>query len=169
MPADSLSDKASHGFAKAALYDQHRPSYPPEALAMLLDAAEVSGVEGAHLIDLGAGTGKFTEILAAREERFNIVAVEPHPAMREQLEHKSLNNVNVVEGSSTAIPVDGGSVDAVFAAQVRIHACFASSRSLAVSYCCGSLHQNASWFANWFRTWWRLPHIVPESTLRRRR
>lgn len=125
MNARQLSDKAVHGFAKAALYDKHRPSYPPEALAILLDAAEVSGVAGASLVDLGAGTGKFTQVLAAREEQFNIVAVEPHPGMREQLAHKSLNNVTVSEGLSTAIPADSGSVDAVFAAQVRIRACFA--------------------------------------------
>jgi hypothetical protein len=127
MPAGELSDKAVHGFAKAALYDQHRPSYPSGALASLLDAAQIGGVEGADLVDLGAGTGKFTEALAARAEHYNIVAVEPHPGMREQLAHKSLNNVTVLEGSSTAIPADSGSVDAVFAAQVRICACFASS------------------------------------------
>ncbi|KAF2684923.1 methyltransferase domain-containing protein [Lentithecium fluviatile CBS 122367] len=116
-----LSDKAVQGFAKAALYDKHRPSYPPEALAVLLDAAMVSGVEGARIVDLGAGTGKFTEALAAREEHFKIVAIEPHAEMREQLACKSLNNVAVKDGFSTAIPADHSSVDAVFAAQQAFH------------------------------------------------
>jgi predicted RNA methylase len=124
----ALSDKALHGFAKAELYDKHRPTYPPEALSILLGAALVDGVEGARVVDLAAGTGKFTEGLAARNERFAILAVEPHHGMREQLARKSLNNVTVVDGLSTAIPAESGSVDAVFAAQVRTRSCFASSR-----------------------------------------
>jgi len=121
----ALSNKALHGFAKADLYDKHRPTYPPEALAILLRAALVDGVEGARIVDLAAGTGKFTEGLAAREEHFDTLAIEPHDEMREQLVRKSLDNVTVMEGLSTAIPADSGSVDAVFAAQVRIRACFA--------------------------------------------
>jgi ubiquinone/menaquinone biosynthesis C-methylase UbiE len=123
----ALSSKARDGFAKAELYDQHRPTYPPEALQMLLVAAQVDGVEGATVIDLAAGTGKFTEGLAARKERFDIVAVEPHAGMREQLARKALENVTVKDGFSTAIPAESDSVDAVFAAQVRTHACFALS------------------------------------------
>ncbi|KAF2657355.1 S-adenosyl-L-methionine-dependent methyltransferase [Lophiostoma macrostomum CBS 122681] len=112
-----LSEKAVSGFAKADLYEEHRPSYPQQAVAILLDAAAVNGYKGARLVDLAAGTGKFTELLAAREEQFSINAVEPHHEMRKQLEQKALNNVTVTDGLSTAIPEETESVDAVFAAQ----------------------------------------------------
>ena len=119
----ALSNKALHGFAKADLYDKHRPTYPSEALAILVATAQVEGVEGASIVDLAAGTGKFTELLAARPERFDVVAVEPHADMREQLARKSLENVTVIDGLSTAIPAESSSVDAVFAAQVGTRAC----------------------------------------------
>jgi hypothetical protein len=114
-----LSEKAVSGFAKAALYEEHRPSYPQHAVALLLDAAAVSGYKGARLVDLAAGTGKFTELLAAQEEQFSVAAIEPHQEMRKQLEQKALRNVTVTDGVSTAIPEETESVDAVFAAQVR--------------------------------------------------
>ncbi|KAF1949623.1 methyltransferase [Byssothecium circinans] len=117
MAASQLSERAASGFAKAALYDQHRPSYPSDAVQALLEAAGVSGVDAASLIDLAAGTGKFTELLAARDEHYNIIAVEPHKEMREQLERKKLDKVTVVEGLSTAIPAGSECADAVFAAQ----------------------------------------------------
>lgn len=129
MAASRLSDSAVGGFAKARLYDQHRPSYPPDAVAALLDAARVRAVRGASLVDLAAGTGKFTELLAARPERFNVVAVEPHPEMRAELVRKALHRVVVTDGLSTAIPAQSESADAVFAAQVRRRAQIASFSS----------------------------------------
>lgn len=114
-----LSDKAVTGFANAALYDEHRPSYPPLAVTKLLEAAALTGVKGAHVLDLAAGTGKFTELLAQSEEQFAIVAVEPHEQMRDQLVRKALNNVTVTDGLSTSIPAQDDTFDAVFAAQVR--------------------------------------------------
>ncbi|KAF2016070.1 methyltransferase [Aaosphaeria arxii CBS 175.79] len=112
-----LSDNALSGFSNAVLYDEHRPSYPPHAVATLLDAAGVSNLRGARLIDLAAGTGKFTELLAARQEQFNIVAVEPHSGMREELVRKDLKNVIVNDGLSTSIPAGNNTIDAVFVAQ----------------------------------------------------
>lgn len=119
IQGSSLSEKAVSGFANAALYDEHRPSYPSEAVSALLRAASVDGVQGVRLVDLAAGTGKFTELLALRQEHFDILAVEPHQEMREQLIRKSLDNVTVTDGLSTAIPADNENVDAVYAAQVR--------------------------------------------------
>ncbi|KAF2112373.1 methyltransferase [Lophiotrema nucula] len=117
MDANRLSEKAVSGFANAELYDKHRPSYPPHAVGLLLEAACVSGVRGASVVDLAAGTGKLTELLASRGEHFQIVAVEPHDGMRNELARKELKNVTVLDGLSTAIPADSDSVDAVFAAQ----------------------------------------------------
>ena len=130
MAAPRISEKALNGFAQAALYDEHRPSYPQEAVAKLLVAAAVNDIEHAKVLDLAAGTGKLTELLAARDERFNIIAVEPHSGMREQLERKRLRNVKVTDGLSTSIPAEDKSIDAMFAAQVRFqHFCLPSFTS----------------------------------------
>jgi len=117
MAVPRISEKALNGFAEAALYDEHRPSYPQEAVAKLLVAAAVKDIEDAKVLDLAAGTGKLTELLAARDEQFNIIAVEPHSGMREQLERKRLRNVKVTDGLSTSIPAEDESIDAMFAAQ----------------------------------------------------
>jgi hypothetical protein len=123
MAATQLSEHAVSGFAEAALYDRHRPSYSSEAVEKLIDAAGIVGIESASLIDLAAGTGKLTEVLAARDERFNVLAVEPHAEMRQQLIQKKLDNVKVLDGMSTAIPTDDESVEAVFSAQVCTARC----------------------------------------------
>jgi ubiquinone/menaquinone biosynthesis C-methylase UbiE len=115
-----LSEKAVAGFANAASYDRHRPSYPSEAVTLLLKAVGVHGFQRSRVIDLAAGTGIFTELLAVREEQFDILAVEPHDEMRAQLTRKALKNVEIADGSSSSIPVEDNSVDAVFAAQVRL-------------------------------------------------
>lgn len=70
------------------------------------------------MVDLAAGTGLFTEALARQQEEFNIIAVEPHDDMRRELEKKKLPRVEVRKGWANQIPVDQGSADAVFVAQV---------------------------------------------------
>lgn len=114
----ALADVASRGFAAALSYDQHRPSYPAEAVEQLLAHLQVNGLHGARILDLAAGTGKFTELLAKREEKFVIIAVEPHEEMRGELEKKSLKSVTVLEGDAVKIPLEAQSVDAVIVAQV---------------------------------------------------
>ena len=106
------------GFANAPSYDLHRPSYPPSAVSALLAHLRVSGVRNAKIVDIGAGTGKFTELLANREEEFEIVAVEPHERMRRELERKGLRGVSVVDGNAKRIAVGRGEAEAVVVAQV---------------------------------------------------
>lgn len=114
----SIADVAITGFAAASSYDLHRPSYPLDAVQQLLAHLNVAGRQGARILDLAAGTGKFTQLLAKREEKFEIFAVEPHEGMRSELEKKGLNNVTVVEGDATRVPLGDGSVDAIIIAQV---------------------------------------------------
>jgi SAM-dependent methyltransferase len=119
MPSNpGLAVEALSGFADGASYDAYRPTYPDEAVSKLLSALNLSGKQGARVLDLAAGTGKFTELLAARPEKFEIIAVEPHDGMRAELERKKLPNVVVKKGLATNIPLDSGDVDAVIAAQV---------------------------------------------------
>ena len=96
MPLHPL---AATGFADVAgAYDRGRPDYP----------AEVPGVlglsPGARVLDLAAGTGKFTRVL--RAAGFDVVPVEPLPAMRAVVP-------GAVEGTAEAIPLEDASVDAV--------------------------------------------------------
>lgn len=114
----SLNPLARTGFANAAAYDIHRPSFPSQSVQALLDNVRVADQPGATVVDLAAGTGKFTELLAKRPEQYKITAVEPHPDMRKVLQDKDLKDVNVKDGLSTSIPFPNESVDAVIAAQV---------------------------------------------------
>ncbi|KAL8914647.1 MAG: hypothetical protein Q9171_000828 [Xanthocarpia ochracea] len=111
---------ANEGFTDASSYDRHRPSYPLEVLDALLARLQVKGVRSARIIDLGAGTGKFTELLVARDEKYHVVAVEPHDDMRRVLSAKRLSTVDVVDGDASNMPVKSHSVDAVIAAQVGL-------------------------------------------------
>lgn len=95
----SIANVAQTGFASSTAYDSHRPSYPPEAVERLIEVLEITGQNGAKVLDLAAGTGKFTQLLTARPEAYEIVAVEPHDGMRRELENKQLQNVTVRKGT----------------------------------------------------------------------
>lgn len=102
LPNNTMSSTihplAHSGFAPSTPYDTHRPSYPSPAVSSLLSALHLEGVQGAHIVELGAGTGKFTELLARREEGFRIVAGEPHAGMRGVLVGKKLGEDAGAEG-----------------------------------------------------------------------
>ncbi|KAL8843629.1 MAG: hypothetical protein Q9170_000133 [Blastenia crenularia] len=115
--APKTADPATKGFAKASLYDTHRPSYPPEVVDDLLSQLQVKGIKNALIIDLGAGTGKFSQLLATRDEDYDIVAVEPHEEMRKACMAKKLDRVKVVDGVANDMPVETQSADAVIVAQ----------------------------------------------------
>ena len=74
----SLIDQQRLAFGRAAeLYERARPSYPAAALDALVGFGELA--PGARVVDVGAGTGKATRMLA--ERGFDVTAVEPDPAM----------------------------------------------------------------------------------------
>ncbi|KAK0320747.1 hypothetical protein LTR91_022595 [Friedmanniomyces endolithicus] len=112
-----INARAAEGFADSANYDRHRPGYTPTVVEQVLQQCRVSGRKHAKILDLAAGGGKFTELLARRPEGFEIVAVEPHDGMREVLERKGLAGVSVKAGRADGIPLEDESVDAVVVAQ----------------------------------------------------
>jgi SAM-dependent methyltransferase len=107
-----LIHPTARGFATAAeVYEQARPDYPADALDYILEVLELE--PGAHVVDVGAGTGKFARQLVARGLR--VTGVEPITEMREVFER--VVDADVVEGTAEAIPLDDGAADAVTAAQ----------------------------------------------------
>lgn len=92
--------------AFAQLYEARRPAYPSDAVDWLL-----AGVDGL-VVELGAGTGKFTAALAARGHQ--VLATEPDRSMLEVLTSR-LPDVLAVQAAAEAIPV--AAARAVVAAQ----------------------------------------------------
>ena len=72
-----------HFGAVAALYDDVRPGYPA---ALLTAIADYHGAVPAAVAELGAGTGKGTELLVRLDAA--ITAIEPDPRMAEVLRAK---------------------------------------------------------------------------------
>ncbi|GKT89721.1 methyltransferase protein [Colletotrichum tofieldiae] len=105
MSPTILHQGATKGFADAATYDAYRPSYTPEATQKFLSHLRLADVPHARILDLAAGTGKMTEVLAARHEGFEVVAVEPHEGMRAELERKELPGVEVKDGFASKLPL----------------------------------------------------------------
>jgi SAM-dependent methyltransferase len=121
----SVHATAQSGFdTDAARYARGRPDYPAEVSDWLRDSLELE--PGKTVIDLGAGTGKFTRRLLATGAR--VIAVEPVAGMRAKLS-ADLPEVEVLEGSATSIPLTDESVDAIVCAQA-FH-WFATSEALA--------------------------------------
>lgn len=99
----------AHSFDFAAdEYERTRPDYPDSVLEHVPVPAE------ATVLDLGAGTGKLTRVLARRYAR--VIAVEPLDRMRAILE-RVVPEAEALAGRAEEIPLPSSSVDAVFAAQ----------------------------------------------------
>jgi SAM-dependent methyltransferase len=92
----------------AADYERGRPDWPDEVARVGDLPAE------AEVLDLGAGTGKLTRVLARRFAR--VIAVEPDAAMRALLGQVTDCHL-VLEGSAEAIPLADASVDGVLCAE----------------------------------------------------
>ncbi|MBO0841846.1 MAG: class I SAM-dependent methyltransferase [Nocardioides sp.] len=101
------SGMASSFGTVAPAYAELRPDYAAAAVRSAL-----SGVSPGQVLDLGAGTGKLSAVLAAVGA--DVVAVEPDPAMLAEL-RRSLPAVEAVSGSAESIPLPDASVTAVLA------------------------------------------------------
>jgi len=112
---DQHSKRAASFGAAASAYAQHRPDYPVAAIEWALAPVADAG-RPVDALDLGAGTGKLTALLARLSDPAHVVAVEPDPGMLAEL-RRQLPGVRAVEGRAEAIPLPDGSVDAVLAGQ----------------------------------------------------
>jgi SAM-dependent methyltransferase len=103
---------ALQGFSReAATYGRGRPEYPAELAGWLASTLRLA--PGCTVADVGAGTGKFTKLVAATGAR--TIAVEPVAAMRAQL--AALAGVQAVDGTAQALPLKDASLDAIVCAQ----------------------------------------------------
>ncbi len=82
-------------------YVSGRPDYPEALLAELPEAAVI--------VELGAGTGKFTRLLARTGAR--VIAVEPQPAMAAHI--PTAPNIEAVAGTAEQVPLPDACADLV--------------------------------------------------------
>lgn len=106
-----IHPKAAQGFANQTdAYVHGRPEYPDAIMPWLRNQLMLS--ETKSVLDLGAGTGKFSRLLQRTDAQ--VLAVEPVAEMRAKL-RKSPELV-VLDGTAEHIPLPDSSVDAVVAA-----------------------------------------------------
>lgn len=78
-PEHAVHRSAAVGFSAASdAYERGRPDFPADAVDLMLHT--MGAGSGATIVDVGAGTGKLTHLLAGGERR--VVAVEPLAPMR---------------------------------------------------------------------------------------
>ncbi|MFE6866106.1 class I SAM-dependent methyltransferase [Kitasatospora sp. NPDC057692] len=113
VPGSDFRGLAESFGGVAAEYDRARPSYPQE-LFDELERLSGRGLRGARVLDVGAGTGISTRLLAARGA--DVVAVEPSAGMAAQF-LASGPGLALVRGSGDDLPFHDSSADFVTYAQ----------------------------------------------------
>jgi ubiquinone/menaquinone biosynthesis C-methylase UbiE len=108
----NVHSAAQQGYAKeAASYERGRPEYP-QALRDWLGSTLALG-PGRTVVDVGAGTGKFSRLLLATGAK--TIGVEPVDEMRAQL--AKLQGIEAVAGTAQSLPLPDASADAIVCAQ----------------------------------------------------
>ena len=105
----------------AAVYDQGR-GHGPAVLGQWMQTV-AAYVEGSLdlILDLGCGTGRFTEALAAQFGA-QVIGLDPSAKMLHQAKAKrNEKRVTYLRGGGEAIPLPDGSVDLVFISMVFHH------------------------------------------------
>ena len=113
MSDSTLHHAAAEGYAQGAdTYVRGRPDYPPQVSAWLADTLGLQ--PGQTVLEVGAGTGKFTPRLLQTGAR--VIVLEPVQAMLAKLS-KAHPEVEAHQGTVQAIPLADASVDVVVCAQ----------------------------------------------------
>lgn len=110
---DILHWSAFTGYLRNAdAYSRGRPGYPPEINDWLRTTLQIK--HHSEVLDLGAGTGKFTQRLV--DLGAHVTAVEPIKEMRDKFKER-WPDIEVIEATAQQMPqVRSGSIDAVVCA-----------------------------------------------------
>jgi SAM-dependent methyltransferase len=109
----AIHQSAARGFALAPDdYERGRPMYPFAAVRRLVRELRIKPESA--VLDLAAGTGKLTRLLA--QLGAEVVAIEPVEEMRQRLV-ETLPGVRALGGTAEAIPLEDESMDAVTVGQ----------------------------------------------------
>jgi SAM-dependent methyltransferase len=113
MTAPAIHHSAADGYsAQADRYARGRPDYPNAVAGWLRDRLGLR--PGKTVVDLGAGTGKFTAYLL--DTGAQVIAVEPVAEMRAKL-CRAFPAVDARDGTATSIPLADNSADVLVCAQ----------------------------------------------------
>ena len=104
---------------QSKVYDEGR-ALPPEGIAVWMVNAKRHVPDAIRILDLGAGTGRFSSALADTYDA-DVYAVEPSAGMREHARTKPHALVHVVAGVAEAIPLPDASVDLAWLSNVVHH------------------------------------------------
>ncbi len=103
-------DPLAMAFAGAAeRYELGRPEYPDEPVEWVY--AQLGLDASSQVVDLAAGTGKLSRVLARRPGR--LVAIEPLAQMRAVLV-RQVPGIDARDGTAEHLPLEASSADAVF-------------------------------------------------------
>jgi SAM-dependent methyltransferase len=113
MARMAVHEVAEQGFGReAGTYERVRPSYPAEAVGWLAGNLEIG--PGRTVVDVAAGTGKFTRLLVPFDA--TVFAAEPVEGMRESFA-TAVPGVPIVAAVAESLPIADGKIDAITVAQ----------------------------------------------------
>jgi len=101
---------------QSANYDAAR-SLPDEAIAAAMVAARRHAAPAQRVLDLGAGTGRFTAALADAFDA-EVVAIEPSHGMRTEARSKG---IKVIAARAEALPLQDATIDVAWLSNVIHH------------------------------------------------
>ena len=111
-PAPRIDPLAQAFAGIAHEYERGRPEYSSQPVDWAWQELELT--DSSQVLDLAAGTGKLSRLLVQRTS--HLVAVDPLAGMREVLAEQ-VPGATVLHGMAEEIPLDDGSMDAVFVAE----------------------------------------------------
>ena len=119
-----VHNSASKGFTKegAQLYESGRPSYTDESIQKVIDIAKLNSSDSHTVLELGAGTGKFTSSFLEVSKKHKIlpnlryIATEPSDGFRKIIEDAFMDSdysglLEVMKGLGSCIPAVSKSLD----------------------------------------------------------
>lgn len=135
--SSTIQDHVQKGFAPASEYEKVRQSYPENAVRFFLQNLQLMDVTThapqKKVLELGAGTGKFTRVMldVLKDQNVEVAASDPLKEMCEEFKQHQ-PGIEIIQCDAESISLPDASVDVVIACQC-FH-WFANSTSLEEIY-----------------------------------